>query len=126
MVEGLDSARRLVLLLMKNYGKPLERRAIHAILYAVSQSAGIDLGFRGKYPYSLLIDLQLSEMINEGLLRRLYIVGPHFMELYREYISLGEKGREIANSLNDPELEKVIREHLKQLDSKQGGEVAQA
>ncbi|MEM0225696.1 MAG: hypothetical protein QXP94_04395 [Thermofilaceae archaeon] len=126
MVEGLDSARRLVLLLMKNYGKPLERRAIHAILYAVSQSAGIDLGFRGKYPYSLLIDQQLSEMINEGLLRRLYIVGPHFMELYREYISLGEKGREIANSLNDPELEKVIREHLKQLDSKQGGEVAQA
>ncbi|MEM1567544.1 MAG: hypothetical protein QXE91_03735 [Thermofilaceae archaeon] len=126
MVEGLDSARRLVLLLMKNYGKPMERRAIHAILYAVSQSAGIDLGFRGKYPYSLLIDLQLSEMINEGLLRRLYIVGPHFMELYREYISLGEKGREIANSLNDPELEKVIREHLKQLDSKQGGEVAQA
>ncbi|MEM1908508.1 MAG: hypothetical protein QXT79_03980 [Thermofilaceae archaeon] len=125
-MEGLDSARRLVLLLMKNYGKPLERRAIHAILYAVSQSAGIDLGFRGKYPYSLLIDLQLSEMINEGLLRRLYIVGPHFMELYREYISLGEKGREIANSLNDPELEKVIREHLKQLDSKQGGEVAQA
>ncbi|MEM1848326.1 MAG: hypothetical protein QW448_05225 [Thermofilaceae archaeon] len=126
MVEGLDSARRLVLLLMKNYGKPMERRAIHAILYAVSQSAGIDLGFRGKYPYSLLIDQQLSEMINEGLLRRLYIVGPHFMELYREYISLGEKGREIANSLNDPELEKVIREHLKQLDSKQGGEVAQA
>ncbi|MEM0042600.1 MAG: hypothetical protein QW381_02370 [Thermofilaceae archaeon] len=126
MVEGLDSARRLVLLLMKNYGKPLERRAIHAILYAVSQSSGIDLGFRGKYPYSLLIDQQLSEMINEGLLRRLYIVGPHFMELYREYISLGEKGREIANSLNDPELEKVIREHLKQLDSKQGGEVAQA
>ncbi|MEM4568451.1 MAG: hypothetical protein QXN73_02105 [Thermofilaceae archaeon] len=125
-MEGLDSARRLVLLLMKNYGKPLERRAIHAILYAVSQSAGIDLGFRGKYPYSLLIDQQLSEMINEGLLRRLYIVGPHFMELYREYISLGEKGREIANSLNDPELEKVIREHLKQLDSKQGGEVAQA
>ncbi|MEM1667031.1 MAG: hypothetical protein QXM53_00020 [Thermofilaceae archaeon] len=125
-MEGLDSARRLVLLLMKNYGKPMERRAIHAILYAVSQSAGIDLGFRGKYPYSLLIDLQLSEMINEGLLRRLYIVGPHFMELYREYISLGEKGREIANSLNDPELEKVIREHLKQLDSKQGGEVAQA
>ncbi|MEM2410255.1 MAG: hypothetical protein QXF87_07035 [Thermofilaceae archaeon] len=126
MVEGLDSARRLVLLLMKNYGKPMERRAIHAILYAVSQSVGIDLGFHGKYPYSLLIDQQLSEMINEGLLRRLYIVGPHFMELYREYISLGEKGRELANRLDEPELEKVIREHLKQLDSKQGGEVAQA
>lgn len=123
MVVELDSAKRVVLLLLKNYGKPIERRVIHTILHAIADKVGTDLGFQGGYSYSPLVDRQLSEMISEGLLRRLYIVGPHFMELYKEYITLSEKGRELASRLDEPDLENVIREHLKQWNLKQGGEV---
>lgn len=118
----LNSAKRLILLLLKSYGKPMERRMVHIVLHSVAQKLKADLGFQEKYPYSPLIDLQLSELIGEGLLRLLYIVGPRYAELYREYVSLSEKGKELANQLNEPELERVIRENLLQLGSKQGGE----
>lgn len=122
MEVELNSAKRLILLLLKNYGKPMERRMVHAVLHSLAQRLKADLGFQGKHSYSPLIDHQLSELIDEGLLRPLYIVGPRYMELYREYVSLSEKGRELANQLNEPELEKAIREHLLQLSAKQGGE----
>lgn len=123
MVEENSSVKRLILLLLKNYARPMERRVIHMVLHTAAQSLETDLGFHGRYPYSTLVDRQLNEMISDGLLRQLYVVGPHFMELYKEYISLGEKGKELVDKLDEPELEKVIKESLRQLSLKQGGDV---
>lgn len=122
MAPGVNNAKRLILLLLKNYNRPMERRMVHSLLHSVAQKLKTDLGFQGRYPYSPLIDRELTEMIGEGLLKRLYIVGPRYTELYREYVSLSEKGRELASQLNDPDLERMIREHLLQLSSKQGDE----
>lgn len=124
MAVEVNNAKRLILLLLKNYNKPMERRMIHVLLHAMAEKLKTDLGFRGKYSYSPLIDRELTELISEGLLKRLYIVGPRYTELYREYVSLSEKGRELANQLNDPHLENVIKEHLLQLSLKQGDEAS--
>ncbi len=119
--EGL---RKLVLLLLKSYGRPMERRAIHSHLYELSRALKSDLGFHERYAFSPLVERELDRMIAEGLLKRLYVVGPRFTELYREYLKLTEKGEEAAGQIEDRELGQLVADLLSRHAQKKGEEGA--
>lgn len=122
MARKIAVSKRLVLLLLKNYGRPMERRRIHYHVHSLAQKLNLDLKFHSKYPYSPALDQELDEMIDSGVLKRLYVVGPRFTELYREYISLTDRGRKLTDELSDPPLEEAVREYVTKLSAGQGGQ----
>lgn len=119
-MDNVNDAKRLVLLLLRSYGRPMERRALYAHVYELSKELSLDLGFSGKYPYSRLLDQELSRMVEEGLIKRLYVVGPRFAELYREYFELTEKGEEFVEEIGDPELERAVESYASRVFARQG------
>ena len=118
---GLN-ARYLVLALIKSYGKPMERRAIHAYAQKLARKLGLKLRFFGDQPFSPELDQEIRSMVAEGLLKPLFLVGPSYTELYREYLVLTEKGLEaLEKYAKAPELESLIAESLSQAKGEEQG-----
>lgn len=120
---GLN-ARYLVLALIKSYGKPMERRAIHAYAQKLARKLGLKLKLRffGDQPFSPELDQEIRSMVAEGLLKPLFLVGPSYTELYREYLVLTEKGLEaLEKYAKAPELESLIAESLSQAKGEEQG-----
>lgn len=87
----------LVLLLLKNYGEPLEWGRLHACLRKASEELGLNLSFYGDYSPEL--ERKLERMVEKGLVKVLYVIGPHYMELYKRYLALtkdSEKHLEVS------------------------------
>jgi len=114
------NTRYLVLALVKSYGRPMERRAIHAYAQKLARKLGLKLRFFGDQPFSPELEREIESMVAEGLLKPLFLVGPSYTELYREYFVLTEKGlKALGEYARASELESLVAEHLSQA---RGGE----
>lgn len=123
MQWAAPDTRYLVLALVKSYGKPMERRMIQAHAYKLAQKLGLKLRFFGDQPFSPELEREIENMVAEGLLKPLFLVGPSYTELYREYLVLTEKGlRALEAYPRASELESLVAELLSQ--AKSGGQDA--
>ncbi|MCS7104699.1 MAG: hypothetical protein NZ954_03950 [Thermofilaceae archaeon] len=106
------NVKHLVLLLLKSFRKPIERRMVHFHLHELATLLNVKLLFYGEQPFSPELEKEIDAMIGEGLLKQIFTVGPLFTELYREYLVFTDKGRKIADELSHPELEKIIGDYV--------------
>jgi len=120
----LDDTSYLLLVILKCYGRPMERLTLHRHLYRILERTGLklDLKFYGKPPFSPQVEEKVEELINKGLLKRLYMVGPLYTELYREYVRLTEKGREVLDSVSPKGFEEEIEQYFEEVRAKSRGE----
>lgn len=111
MLSESANVKHLVLLLLKSFGKPIERRMVHFHLHELATLLNVKLLFYGEQPFSPELEKELDAMINEGLIKQIFTIGPLFTELYREYLVSTDKGRKIAEELANTELEKVVGDY---------------
>jgi hypothetical protein len=114
IMVGLDAnARYLVLALVKSYGKPVEKRAIHAHAQKLAPKLGLELRFFGEQPFSPELEREIESMVAEGWLKPLFLVGPSYTELYREYFVVTEKGaKKLKEFKKASEIESIVSEYL--------------
>lgn len=118
----------LILLILKYKNKPTERRLLHKYLYHLTSnnlSLKEELIFFGSQPFSPLVDDRLKELVKEGLVKPLYIVGPSYTELYRDYYVLTEKGLKFLASQRQKlnEIEDLIKRYMEDMRSETGEDV---
>jgi len=113
----IDDTSYLVLLTLKYYGRPLDRRNLHVHLYKLIKKTGLNFDFKfyGKPPFSPDIERRVEELIEKGLVRRLFVVGPAYTTLYREYVKLSEEGKELLDSLPSKGFEEVVENYFEGL-----------
>jgi len=91
-----DAARYLLLSLLKVHGGPLEKHALYRHLKAALEKAGVkSLKFYGGTPYSPELEGLVEDLVSKGLVRRIYMVGPSYVELYREYLAITPEGEKL-------------------------------
>lgn len=119
----------LILLALKYKNKPVERRLLHKWLYRLT-SNNLNLReklafFGGSQPFSPLVESRLKELVKEGFVKPLYIVGPLYTELYRDYYVLTEKGAELLSSQREKlkEIEDLIKRCAGDLEPETGEDV---
>ncbi|MEM1509429.1 MAG: hypothetical protein QW291_07205 [Thermofilaceae archaeon] len=118
----------LILLVLKYKSKPIERRLLHKYLYHLTSNnlnLKEKLTFFGSQPFSLLVDDRLKELVKEGLVKPLYIVGPIYTELYRDYYVLTEKGSKFLASQRQrlSEVEDFVKQYMEDIESETGEDV---
>lgn len=119
----LDDTSYLLLVILKCYGRPMERLSLHKYLYRILERTGLklDLKFYGKPPFSPQVEEKVEELANEGLLKKLYMVGPLYTELYREYLRLTEKGREVLDTAKPRGFEGEIEKYFEEVRARGRG-----
>ncbi len=97
MSKRLDATDKKILFLLYTYGKALSRRRIHSLAYEI-QNRGVKLGFNfhGSPPISKKLDEKLEKLAERGYLSKLYVAGPLFLNLYKVYYKVTEKGINVA------------------------------
>lgn len=119
----------LILLTLKYKNKPVERRLLHKWLYRLTFN-NLNLKeklafFGGSQPFSPLVEGRLKELVKEGFVKPLYIIGPLYTELYREYYVLTGKGAELLASQREKlkEIEDLIKRYVGDLETEAGEDV---
>lgn len=118
------NARYLVLALLKSYKRPMERRAIHKYVHELAPKLGLELKFFGEQqPFSPELEREIKELVAEGLLKPLYLVGPLYTELYKEYYVITDKGLKALEGFSKAaELESLVAEYLSKGGGKQSAQ----
>ncbi len=99
----------ILLRLLQIYGRAVSRRRLHELVYLLENKYGFDLGlkFYGNPPFSKELDDLVARLIEEDLIRVLYVVGENYLTLYKPYYKLSGKGLEEVKEL-DKGLEEVL------------------
>ncbi|UNQ72850.1 hypothetical protein [Infirmifilum sp. NZ] len=117
MPVKLDQADKRLLYLLYSYGKAVSRRRLHELAFRLQKDYGVDLGFEfsGQPPFSKELDEKVQSLAERGLLKVVYSVGRSYLNLYKPYYKLTEKGARVIEktefSKTDKELiEKMVNE----------------
>jgi len=113
----LDQADKRLLYLLYSYGKAVSRRRLHELVFRLQKDYGVDLGleFSGQPLFSKELDEKLQSLADRGLLKVVYSVGGSYLNLYKPYYKLTERGARVIEktefSKTDKELiEKMVNE----------------
>ncbi len=108
----------VVLRILHIYGRAVSRRRLHELIYLLENKYGVDLGlkFYGNPPFSKELDEVVSRLVEEELVRVLYVVGENYLTLYKPYYKLTEKGVEAAKEL-DKGLEEILAKLVEEVKS---------
>ena len=95
----LDQSEKRLLYLFYAYGKAISRRKVHELVYILQNEHGLDLGFTfaGQPPFSKSLDEMLKRLVQRGLLKLVYTTGANYLNLYKPYYKLTDKGARIAS-----------------------------
>ncbi len=109
----------VVLALLKIYGRAVSRRRLHELVYLLENKYGVDLGvkFYGNPPLSKELDETVDKLVEEGLVKTLYVVGENYLTLYKPYYKLSEKGLEAASKKLDKSLEEKLVKLVEEVKS---------
>ncbi|MEZ0345994.1 MAG: hypothetical protein ABWK01_05545 [Infirmifilum sp.] len=99
MPVKLDQTEKKLLYFFYTYGKAVSRRRIHELIYKLQNEYGVKLGFTfvGQVPYSKNLDEKLEHLVQKGFLKIIYSTGGNYLNLYKPYYKLTERGARIAS-----------------------------